>query len=517
MDNTGGYPDIYNQVHFGLQKQAPSYQSEFPHDLPFDPGATSSLFELSYFPSTSSRLLLLIPIALVLLIIFFRKHIRKDLGQLGFLIAMVVVFLGPVRLPSFFPFNTTLGLVKGMGVLLTGYATLMFLSKRIRFDLFDMPSLFRVGAYIISLLLSVFVMTNITFFLQDFGIMISGILFFFLGYIFFTWNMGRSLLVLWARLLVIPSGIVLLIFINRGLGSEVVSLLFQRYENFVFLHDLDRGRIFSIIDFEYFIPCVAVFMASRNYRKRQFSTLQFILFTALSFSAILLVNYRYRFLTYILGFVAVSLFTKQFAPLIRKTTISLLIILSAIYFSLSLAYFRSTILDRFLIRNYADDQVSIDRRIVMYKQALELFIEKPILGVGLGNYKDNVQIVYSRFGGRTYEPYYKILQNVYAYPHNWFLTVLAENGIVGFAVLMWLLYMFFTMDLRLYRKLTGDSLLTFVIISAIGWLFVFANLFTMMHVSLPMVIVFWACRGMIERIYLDTFVIAHVTTNRLLD
>ncbi len=505
MDNTGGYPDIYEQVHYGLQKQTPSYQSEFPHDLPFDPGVTSSLFELNYFPSTGSRLLLLIPIVLLMLVIYFRKYVRNDLGQLGFVLAMAVVFFGPLRLPSFFPFNTTLGLVKGMGLLLIAYASFMFFFKRIRFDIFEMPSLMRVGTYILSLLLSVFVMTNPSFFLADFGIMISGIVFFFLGYVFFTWDMGRSLIVLWARLLIFPSLIVLLIFINRGLGSEIVSLLFQRYENFVFLHDLARGRIFSIIDFEYFIPCVAIFLASTAFRKKQFSTLQFSVLTTLSFAAILLVNYRYRFLTFMLGLVMVSLFTKKAAPIIRKTTVILLTMLGVVYFSLSLLFFRSTILDRFLVRDYSEDQVSIDRRFVMYQQAWALFLEKPVLGVGLGNYKDNVQIVYSRFGGRTYEPYYKILQNVYAYPHNWFLTVLAENGIVGFTVLMWLLYMFLYMDFRLYKKLTGDSLLTFVIISTIGWLFVFANLFTMMHVSLSTVIVFWACRGMIERMYSEKY------------
>lgn len=70
MDNTV-YPGAINEVHYGLQKQTPSYQSEFPNDLPFDPGATSSLFELNYFPSTASRLLLMIPLVLLLFLFFF--------------------------------------------------------------------------------------------------------------------------------------------------------------------------------------------------------------------------------------------------------------------------------------------------------------------------------------------------------------------------------------------------------------------------------------------------------------
>lgn len=502
MDNTV-YPGAINEVHYGLQKQTPSYQSEFPNDLPFDPGATSSLFELNYFPSTASRLLLVIPLVLLLILFFFRKYAKNRQGELLFLIAMSLVFFGPLRLPSFLQFNTTLGLVKGVGLLLLLYTFVGIVVRKVRFDIFAIPSLVRVGSYVMSLMLSVLVMTNPSFFLDDFGIVITGLLFYFFGYLYFSWEMAKTLLIMWARLLIIPSFMVVFIFLNNSIGKELVSLLFQRYDNFVFLHDLNRGRIFSVIDFEYFIPCVAMFFVAANIGKKRLLGYQFSLVTALSFVAILLVNYRYRFLTFMLGLVTVSFLLKKFSPLVRKYTTIIIVSLGALYFFFSLAFFRSTILDRFLVRNYAEDQVSIERRFTMYGQAWELFTQKPILGVGLGNYKDNVQIVYSRFGGRTYEPYYKILQNVYAYPHNWFLTVLAENGIVGFAVLMWMLIMFGVMDFRLYKKLSQENHAIFVIISTISWLYIFANMFTMMHVSLPMVIVFWACRGMIERMYLD--------------
>lgn len=505
MDKNAAYPDVYEQGRYGLQQQMPSYRTEFPHDLPFDPGATSGLFELNYFPTSTSRLLLLIPIVLLLLLYFFRKQIKSSVGNMGFYVAMTLVFFGPLRLPSFVPFNTSLGLVKGIGLLLVVYTAALYMLRRMKFDLFEMPSLTRVGIYVLSLLLSVFVLTNLSFFLVDFGMVLTGLLFFFLGYIYFTWGTAGLLISTWARLLIIASAIVFAVLLDKSVGSEVMSLLFQKYENFVFLHDLARGRIFSIIDFEYFIPCVAIFIVGSRINRQKRTLFEYYLFTAASFAAILLVNYRYRFLTYILGLGSISLFTKTAANAIRKHTVILIVVLSLFYFGYSIAFSKSTILDRFLVKNYSEDQVSIERRLVMYQQAWELFLERPVLGVGMGNYKDNVQIVYSRFGGRTYEPYYKILQNVYAYPHNWFLTVLAENGIIGFVVLLWLLGMFLVMDVRLYKKLKGEFHLVFVIISSIGWLYVFANLFTMMHVSLPMVIVFWACRGMIERIYHGAF------------
>lgn len=499
------YPSRLEDVFYGLQKQEPSYRSDFPSDFPFDPGTTSSLFELNYFPTTSSWLLFLMPVVIVLLLVLFHRRIKFNVGAMGLLVAMAIVFLGPLRLPPLFLFNTSLGLVKGIGLLLLLYVCIRHIFRRVPFDFFAAPSFLPLVSFIISLMLSVFVMTNPDFFLQDFGIFATGILFYYLGFMLFTWKETQRLIHAWAYLLLIPSGLVLLIFVSRGIGVQLMSFLFQRYENFVFLHDLLRGRIFSVIDFEYFTPCLVYLSLLTIKRKKFGNSLATILLTSASFIAILLVNYRYRFLTYVLGFILMFFFLKEYRKKILATLGWVFVGLFTLYMGASIVFYRGTIIDRFLLRDYYEDAVSVQRRLVMYQQAWELFLEKPLLGVGLGNYKDNVQIVYSRFGGRTYEPYYKILQNVYAYPHNWYLTVLAEDGTIGFVVLLWLLYTFAAIDIRLWKNIKDEKLRLFATLSSISWLYLFANLFTMMHVSLPMVIVFWACRGMIERIYIERF------------
>lgn len=208
------------------------------------------------------------------------------------------------------------------------------------------------------------------------------------------------------------------------------------------------------------------------------------------------------------------LYLKKYRKKILLLCAGTLGVIFFVYMGISFIFSRNTIIDRFLMKSQADDVTSVERRFVMYRQAIEVFLNSPVIGVGTGNYKDNVQIVYSNFGGRTYEPYYKILQNVYAYPHNWFLTVLAENGIIGILALLWLLLTFFEEDLSLQRKLAGNKLLIFTTFSSISWLFVFANLFTMMHVSLPMVIIFWSMRGFIEKIYTETFLKNELVSNK---
>lgn len=499
------YPGRIGDSFYGLQKQTPSYQTEFPHDLPYDPGATSGLFELNYFPTSGSGWTVLVVLVLVVLVTLLKVK-TKNIGALVLVIALTVNLIGPIRLPSFMPFNTVSGLVKGLMLILALYTMVrMFRDKSIS-DISRTRSFLPICVYGLSLLSSVLVMTNPNFFLQDFSIILVGFLFYIFSFLYFDWSNVISLHRLWARLLVVPSALVLYIFLDHAGGMNIVTLLFQRYENFVFLHDLNRGRIFSVIDFEYYVPSLAALLlhSSNKRHSKVFGRVQFVFLLAISLAAILLVNYRYRFLTFAIGLACIIFFGGKYARFIRRAVVWTVALTGVLYVGISVVLSRPTIVDRFLIRDYAEDWVSIDRRFVMYRQAWDLFLQAPFLGVGLGNYKDNVQIVYSRYGGRSYEPYYKILQNVYAYPHNWFLTVLAENGVIGFFILIVLLYVFLKTDIRVYRRLRGDQRTVLVITSAISWLYVFANMFTMMHVALPVVIAFWSTRGMVDRMDIES-------------
>ncbi len=496
------YPNRFDNS-YNLQKQVPNYRSEFPQDLPYDPGATSSLSELGYLPSKGSAIVI-VPLILALLgVVIYRKKIQWGTFLPSLLTSgLLLTFFGPMRLPSILRFNTTLGFAKFFALLLVGAVCIQIIAKKI-LPFLSMYSLYPVCLYVISLLLSVFSMTNSNFFLQDVNIAFTGLLFMFLSYWFFSWAEAKRIISTYPWFMLGASLLVLLVFIDKPLGSSLIEVLYPSYERSVFAHDLARGRIFSIIDFEYFTPCIiAILLFAKQMKQKKLFWASLIIFSV-SLIAIFLVNYRYRFLTYGLGFILMWIYIPKERKVITKWFLSIGGILFALYLGISVIFFKSTIIDRFLMKSYSEDVVSVERRFVMYNQAIDIFIQHPLLGVGLGNYKDNVQIVYSRYGGRVYEPNYKILQNVYAYPHNWYLTVLAENGVIGFLVLTWLLATFLQIDVRLARILKNDELLIFASLSSISWLYLFANLFTMMHVSLPMVIIFWSMRGYIERIYQD--------------
>jgi len=505
---SANYPTNIFDNFYRSPRENPSYGADFPHDLPYDPGATSSLFELNYFPNKGISLLLFL-ILFVCCLLFLPRILKKENNKIVnilriiFFIALSFTFLGPLRVPSILKVNTILGLVKMIGLGLTAASGLIFLIKRKPFEFLKIASLNPFLTYAASLLISIFTLTNITFFWQDLTIILTGFIFFYLGFYFFDWKEGESFIKNIAVLLLVPVTIIFVIFLFRGTGVGIIASLYPRYENFVFSHDLDRGRIFSIIDFEYFLPAV-IFLYLISNKKRDYlqKALALLIFTLTTF-AVLLVNYRYRFLTFLFGAGGMIGLLKKGKKKIILTMSMLFTTIFCLYLVISIALGRTTLIDRFLLKSYRDDVDSLRRRIVMIGQAWELFTEHPVFGVGVGNYRDNVQVTYERFGGRTYEPYYKILQNVYAYPHNWYLLVLAENGIVGFLILMWLLFSFLKIDLFLYKRLTDKKLLVFLSFALISYCYLFANLFTMMHNSLPMVIIFWACRGMIERIYYE--------------
>lgn len=72
-------------------------------------------------------------------------------------------------------------------------------------------------------------------------------------------------------------------------------------------------------------------------------------------------------------------------------------------------------------------------RLLIWHSAYEMFKDHPVVGVGLGQYKDNYQKKY--ISPKAKEPYL-------SHAHNNFLQMLAENGIVGFAGFLTLLAAF---------------------------------------------------------------------------
>lgn len=86
---------------------------------------------------------------------------------------------------------------------------------------------------------------------------------------------------------------------------------------------------------------------------------------------------------------------------------------------------------------------SNNERLLIWQSAYTMFRDHPVLGVGLGQYKDNYQQKYIL--PQAKEPYL-------THAHNNFLQMLAENGIIGFVGFLTLLAGFIGYSFRCFWK-----------------------------------------------------------------
>lgn len=121
------------------------------------------------------------------------------------------------------------------------------------------------------------------------------------------------------------------------------------------------------------------------------------------------------------------------------------LIVPIIIFSASLWFFYSNLEESLLLNRYLQmldfSAQSAQQRFVDYHASFDLFLQFPVVGVGLGEY------------GR-----YKVPGELSAHTHNLFLEILAEQGVVGFCLFIGFLWLPMGKAFYIMRKLgSSDS------------------------------------------------------------
>jgi O-antigen ligase len=113
---------------------------------------------------------------------------------------------------------------------------------------------------------------------------------------------------------------------------------------------------------------------------------------------------------------------------------------------------QSALLER-ISYDYLQSDESILLRIKYYKSAWKCFLEHCFTGIGFGGW-----------------PYYQGLGDMYHHPHNIFLEILCETGLIGFTLFLALLF-------SIFAKLNVQKLISspFVKIFSCAFLFCFMN------------------------------------------
>ncbi|MFH0772260.1 MAG: O-antigen ligase family protein [Candidatus Omnitrophota bacterium] len=193
---------------------------------------------------------------------------------------------------------------------------------------------------------------------------------------------------------------------------------------------------------------------------------------------LLLTQARGAWLGFIFGFLLIAFFHS------RKSFLTAVCILISFGF-LAISFSPPIVKEQ--IRSFANlkmDQSTGDRMII-WKTAWRMFLEKPVLGNGLGTFM------------KVFEKTKPASYHEIVYAHNCFLQTAAETGIVGLFIFLWLVFSVLRAAIRKFFILE-DLFLKAVTIGLFGGIaaYLINSFFDTCLYSLPLAVLFWAAIGL---------------------
>ena len=85
----------------------------------------------------------------------------------------------------------------------------------------------------------------------------------------------------------------------------------------------------------------------------------------------------------------------------------------------------------------------MSHRIVLWKEAIAIIKDHPFLGCGLNTYS-------------IVAPKYKIAEGGGIYPHNSYLQMAAETGLLGLGAFLWIIIILFRTSLSNLKKISNQ-------------------------------------------------------------
>lgn len=374
---------------------------------------------------------------------------------------LIFLTIGPIKLPL--PFFSD---IRKMIILPLAFGLIYFLlNSKTRIKLFDLAqSPVGITLLIFTLIVSISSAVNVpSDGFKSVSSYLFGIMAFFFGYaILFAVNQPEKLLKTFMvvvisismfavinSILILVLGKPFIVFSNAFITDKITEYR---------LYDYARGRLYMISSIDLFIPFIAsVFLGvSRNTKKQ----LILMIALALGILTIFLNNYRGKVLTGVIGLYLVYILNNAS----KKTLFAMILIPFAL--SLFIQVKTGNIIDRFLLTN-REDRTSVASRMAASAKAFNLGIYNPFLGVGLGNFINYADWVWTSKDKTAVVSY----QN----PHNAHLTLFTETGFVSTMIYVILIVKMVKSDLNFLVKPKSDSnniILPFIVSS---WIFIQAS------------------------------------------
>lgn len=374
-------------------------------------------------------------------------------------ILLFAIFL--IRLPPFYflPFGN-LFMTHNLSSLLIGilFCSLVlsiFTGKRER--VFIPFSIYIMAIFIVSQSLSVINVVNIKSYLSEY----KDVSFAFFTF-FVSFNLvNKKNVQLFIRVFIVTSFINLLFqlityFYPQILTNYIHPILYNKYFEFL-QYQTNRGRFFGDSFDEIMIPFITLYLFRTNKIALRLSYI--LLINAILF-IVVVSNWRTKAVMALYSILSSFYIFRN--ELKKHLTILILLmsmfIIAANYFSHTVS--GGNVLNRLLMSEIEDTQTIVSR-FAFWKEAVSMGFSSPIAGVGLGNYFDNLtqSNKLRNMNSQTYKEFILIDD-----PHNIFMSIFAETGVIGLIAVFIMFMYFFISDIMIFNhkdKITQITIFSF--------------------------------------------------------
>lgn len=290
--------------------------------------------------------------------------------------------------------------------------------------------------------LSIFAAVNITSFLSRYKDVIISFLAFFV-FFFYKKNYLQIISVLITSIVVNSIYQFMMIFYQDSFVKVVSNFVYQKHADLV-IAKLQQNRIYLDTYDEIIAPFIFIYPFKNNLSKNLF----FYIFLMIIAFFSLVSNIRSRILMFFVSFCGSLMFLKKFSP--KKIFILFLsfLVISFLINNLMRYYSGYSFVDRILLENEMEDVKPINFRLDQLKNSLEMG-KTSLLGVGLGNYYDNLTSKNSFIINKSQ---LVASQGAQEFVHNIFGAIVSESGYIGLSVFLIILYFFIKRDIFLFKK-----------------------------------------------------------------
>jgi O-antigen ligase len=355
----------------------------------------------------------------------------------------------------------------------------------------DKKLCFLLGLFFLSQSISVLYAQNIGSFFTVYKDLILSIMLFFS--LFFIVEKDNQMVFL--RTLVLATAInisfQMLAYFHPSFISDYLKGFFnERYWDF-FTYQTNRGRFFGEFFDEVSLPFIFYFLTSA---KKSSNKLILNLFICAIFFITFVSSWRSKSILLLFAFIgSIIIYFKQMKRILIFQILMLYILLTFANF-ISLEKVGQNILDRFIFTDYQEVRI-VKSRFTYLIEALNMGLESPLFGVGLGNYYDNLSVS-SKMENQSPGYYLSRKFIVIDDPHNIFISTFATTGFFGlFSLILLILYFLYHDTIRF---LTSNQLLLKASMVSFWSLFVYALFNPWMYFAYLMFFMF--LRGYIEKL-----------------